>query len=361
METFRCPTCIGVLTDVHARRCNQCGQNIRRRRPRVLGEDHRIGATDLPIDRWMLARLHGTGRKRNRNSLPPVAWHGRFATSPLAEPDFSATPPVHSTPLAPPTAASAPEVTQLNEPIIEAPIDIPPTIGALALDVYTRPVTPDEIAEFHEDDPAATNFATAPTEEPLPNSSLFDKQYNEPAIQRVVNQPVTNEPVFDEPVFNEPPEPNEFRASVEPAPTFAPAPPPSVVEVGVGLADGGIEARASLAPVNPQRTPMLHSELDPEVRAIVDELYQQARAELSGNDLGFFAPLAEIVPDTDDHTIVVDEPPVLRADSALDQVLEAEALAIAQDVVADESRPRKPGGWVPAAFITEEERRKLTD
>jgi hypothetical protein len=356
VETFRCPTCIGVLTDVHARRCNQCGQNIRRRRPRVLGENHRIGATDLPIDRWMLARLHGTGRKSNRNSLPPVAWHGRFATSPLAEPDFSATPPVHSTPLAPPTAASAPDITQLNEPIVEAPIDIPPTIGALALDVYTRPVTPEEIAEFQEADDAATAFATEPAEAPLPFSDLFDAQYNAP-----LNAPLS-EPV------NEPPEPNEFRASVEPAPTFAPAPPPPAVEVGVGLADGGIEARASFAPANPQRTPMLHSELDPEVRAIVDELYQQARAELSGSDLGFFAPLPEIVPDTGEHTIVtgeqpivMDEPPVLRADSALDQVLEAEALAIAEDVVADASRPRNRSGWVAAAFITEEERRKLTD
>jgi hypothetical protein len=356
VETFRCPTCIGVLTDVHARRCNQCGQNIRRRRPRVLGEDHRIGATDLPIDRWMLARLHGTGRKRNRNSLPPVAWHGRFATTPLAEPDFSATPPVHATPLAPPTAASAPDFPQLNEPIVEAPIDIPPTIGALALDVYTRPVSPEEIAEFHEADDAATTFATAPAEEPLPFSGLFDKQYNEP-----VDSAPARELVVSEPVFNEPPEPNEFRASVEPAPTFAPAPPPPAVEVGVGLADGGIEARAAFAPVNPQRTPMLHSELDPEVRAIVDELYQQARAELSGNDLGFFAPLPEIVPDTGEHAIVVDEPSVVRADSALDQVLAAEALAIAEDVVADESRPRNRGGWVPAAFITEEERRKLTD
>jgi hypothetical protein len=122
-----------------------------------------------------------------------------------------------------------------------------------------------------------------------------------------------------------------------------------------------VQASASFAPAKPQRTPMLHSELDPEVRAIVDELYQQARAELSGNDLGFFAPLPELVPDTGEHTIVTEEPPVLRADSALDQVLEAEALAIAQDVVADESRPRTRGGWVPAAFITEEERRKLTD
>jgi hypothetical protein len=121
-------------------------------------------------------------------------------------------------------------------------------------------------------------------------------------------------------------------------------------------------ASASFAPPgNPGRTPMLHSELDPEVRAIVDELYQQARAELSGNDLGFFAPLPEVVRDTVEHSIVTDETPRLSADAALDHVLEAEALAIAEDVVADESRPRGRTGWVPAAFITEEERRKLTD
>ena len=120
METFRCPTCIGVLPDARANRCPNCGQNIRRRPPKVLGEDTRIGATNLPIDRWMLDRLHNDGR--GRHALPPVAWHGKFTTSPLAEPDFSATPVPTATPLAPPSTvvlAGEPETTRAWQRALE--------------------------------------------------------------------------------------------------------------------------------------------------------------------------------------------------------------------------------------------------
>ena len=41
----------------------------------------------------------------------------------------------------------------------------------------------------------------------------------------------------------------------------------------------------------PQPQPV-RQELDPDVRALVDELYEQARAELSGDEVGFFAPVA---------------------------------------------------------------------
>ena len=90
MESFRCPTCVGLLVDPTARRCSHCGQNVRRKRPKVLGEESRIGSTLLPIDRMMIERLDTDSSRRSRKSMPPVAWHGRFTTTPLAEPDFSA-------------------------------------------------------------------------------------------------------------------------------------------------------------------------------------------------------------------------------------------------------------------------------
>ena len=88
METFRCPTCVGVLPDAYAKRCGTCGQGLRRKSPRVLGEQHRLAGKQLPVDRWMLERLYGEHR-RKRTRVAPVAWHGRFVPSPAsAEPDL---------------------------------------------------------------------------------------------------------------------------------------------------------------------------------------------------------------------------------------------------------------------------------
>jgi hypothetical protein len=101
LETFRCPTCLGMLVDPTPRRCPCCRQNVRRRRPKVLGEETRIGSTLLPIDRWMLARLN---TKRSHTA-----------------PDIAAPP------------SPLPEPTEV----------VPATVGALALDVYTRPVRPE--------------------------------------------------------------------------------------------------------------------------------------------------------------------------------------------------------------------------
>ncbi len=180
MEPFRCPTCIGLLPDAPVRRCPACRQRLRRRRHRVLGEDTRIGASSLPIDRWMLDRLDAEGVTRGR-ALPPVAWHGRFTST-------------------------RPEA----------------------------PVVPD-----------------APMPEPEP----------EPEAEALTPPP--------------------------PPPTVAPAPP---------------------AP----RPQPVHDELDPEVRALIDELYDQARAEVSGNDVAFFAPVAE--PPVVAPPVV--EPPVVEPPAA---------------------------------------------
>lgn len=273
MEIFRCPTCIGVLDDALATRCPNCRQSLRRKRPRVLGEETRLHSAKLPVDRWMLARLHNEGRRRS--ALPPVAWHGRFTTSPLAEPAFAATPSPIATPLAPPSAADpAPEPTSIT------PAEEPPaTVGALALDVYTHPVaTPENINadDEHEVD--------APTTPPV---AMW----------------------------------------TPPAPTL-PAPRPVVP----------------------------HEDLDPDVRAIVDDLYEQARAELSGTDLAFFAPIEHDEP-------VVEMPQPIAADiveivdivepaPVVEPIIESEAASAPK--IASEP-PRARGGWVPA--FTPDERR----
>src|SRR2546423_2305486 len=238
---------------------------MRRRRPRVLGEETRLTASRLPIDRWMLDRLHahGTGRRR---SLPPVAWHGRFTTSPLAEPDFAATPSLIATPLAPPTmipestlgtAVARPSTVAPEPDVIDDEVVMPPVVDALALDLYVQPVAP--IRE--------------PEASPLPPAA-----------------PAPPEPE---------PEPELLARLTSPPPPPAPAPSP--------------------APAPAPRPQPLQEELDPEVRALVDELYQQARAELSGDDFGFFAP-ADDAPG-DGPTLAepprseppLPEPPLMRA------------------------------------------------
>jgi hypothetical protein len=260
-----------VLADNDATRCPQCRQSLRRKRPRVLGEETRIGASFLPIDRWMLDRLHSDGHGRGRASLPPLAWHGRFTTSPLAAPAFASTPPPVGAPLPPPSAPpQGTEPTPITPPVDEQP---PATVGALALDVYTRPVSYTEPAIAEDDD-------------------ARDDRDGDGEIAR---------------------------------PPVAMWTPPST------------PLATAIRPVVP------HEELDPDVRALVDDLYEQARVELSGNDVAFFAPV--------DHEH--DEPMVFEAQPLLPS-LETRPAAPATPPASPEP-PRARGGWIPA--ITTDERR----
>jgi hypothetical protein len=299
VETFRCPVCIGVLRDARAHRCGACGQNMRRRRPRVLGEETRVGAENLPIDRWMLERLHGSTHGRRRSSLPPVAWHGKFTTTPLAEPDFSATPSPVATPLAPPTIGVSTTTARPDEP--EVDIETPATVGALALDVYTRPVAPPE------------EIDDAPVIAPVPELDESAAAIDAEVI-----------PTYEVPVATEP-------------------------------------------PVSTTPRPVPHEELDPDVRALVDELYQQARAELSGNDLAFFAPL-------DDTPAVPAATEVEPAPPTVDRMTTVEPTTSAP-IINDPAPPNAPNapaapeppapsgrsGWVPAFTPNERRRRQSTD
>lgn len=265
----------------------------------MLGEDTRIGASHLPVDRWMLERLHGSSHGRRRSSLPPVAWHGKFTTTPLAEPDFSATPSPVATPLAPPTVAAP--TTRPDDAEIE--IDTPATVGALALDVYTRPISPAE-EEIEE----------APVIAPGPELALAEVA---PVIE------TDGIPTYEVPVVTEP---------------------------------------EAAAPTMPRPVP--HEELDPDVRALVDELYQQARAELSGNDLAFFAPIDDDEPRPPEADGAPVEPTVDVAPAPTPAPIMNEpgpARAPIAPVAPQATPPTARGGWVPAFTPNERRRRHTTD
>jgi hypothetical protein len=215
----------------------------------------------------MLDRLDPKGDKRGRE-LPPVAWHGRFTTLTLAEPDL-------------PTMAA-------------------PMPGPGSLDVYTA----------------------APATTPMPEAVL----------------------VPDAPM----PEPEP-----EPEPEVLAPPPPLLL--------------APAPPVSPPQP--IHEELDPDVRALVDELYEQARAELSGEDVGFFAPVAEppVAEPIDEPPVnellideIVAEPPATapapapRAEPDPEpRVAEPPGAPAAPNASSVERPGRARGGWVPAIQIAE--------
>jgi hypothetical protein len=279
------------LPDPYARRCYACGQALYRKPPRVLGEENRIGANLLPIDRWMLDRLQPE-RKRSilgRNKYtPPVAWHGRFATSartPELEPAVGGETHAIAARVEPdvPTYQVAQSVDYDDTP------QQPATVGALALDVFVQPMH-------------------AP--EPMPAPPVAEPVLDEPPADTVFAPPTYVAP-SPAPVFESPAEPQGFLA---PPPVPAPA---------------------------PQSRPVVsHEELEPDVRALVDELYLQARAELSGSDAVFGAPSAPFVNDT----------PALDADPVTAPVLEEPA----PDVAASEPETPSRRGWVPAAFFDEQ-------
>jgi hypothetical protein len=273
---------------------------MRRRRPRVLGEETRVGAENLPIDRWMLERLHGSTHGRRRSNLPPVAWHGKFTTTPLAEPDFSATPSPVATPLAPPTVAVSTSTTATRPDEPEVDIETPATVGALALDVYTRPVAPIE------------DIADAPVIAPVPE---LDES---PVIEAEVI------PTYEVPDVPQP-------------------------------------------PVSTTPQPVPHEELDPDVRALVDDLYQQARAELSGNDLAFFAPLddfpeAPTAPEVDTAPPPVDRVTTVETTASV-PIINEPAPPSATPALTTPEPPASAGrsGWVPAFTPNERRRRQSTD
>jgi hypothetical protein len=258
-----------LLPDPYARKCSTCGQALYRKPPRVLGEENRLGANLLPIDRWMLDRLEPERKRslfRRTKHTPPVAWHGRFATG-ARTPELE---PAIASEVMAPAAQREPELPTYSvatTPDYDDTPQQPATVGALALDMFVQPMhTPEPIVE-----------------PPVVEPPVVD---DEPADEA---QPLD---FLDEPAFYTPP-------------VAAPA-----------------------EPAMPARDVVSHEELEPEVRALVDDLYQQARAELSGSD-SIGAPATSYVTDT----------PALGAETVSAPLLE--------EPVADSDPSRR--GWHPAA------------
>jgi hypothetical protein len=162
VETFRCPTCLGVLDAAAAGRCAYCGQNLRRRRPRVLGDEHRLTAR-LPIDRWMLARLHESGLHAAPAGAAP---HGWVATDELREvPGATAAAAAEHAPVAPrPSVTPPPPAEELD-----------PEVRALVDELYRR-----ARAELSGDDPSGPRASTmsVPTWSPAPRPAAPEGRAN---------------------------------------------------------------------------------------------------------------------------------------------------------------------------------------
>jgi hypothetical protein len=59
---YRCPTCVSIVTDTTVRRCPVCNENFKRRPPRVIGADRKMGASTASWDR----RAHAEANKLHR-------------------------------------------------------------------------------------------------------------------------------------------------------------------------------------------------------------------------------------------------------------------------------------------------------
>jgi hypothetical protein len=126
-------------------------------------------------------------------------------------------------------------------------------------------------------------------------------------------------------------------------------------------------APATPEPITP-RPIVTHESLDPEVRALVDELYEQARAEMSGFDVAFEEPAApvEIEPDpAPAPELRLPEPPAPPAVLPAPPSPSTSATSAVGNVIP-QSNPTQNGsgqsrsGWVPA-FIADDQTRRITD
>jgi hypothetical protein len=309
LETFRCPTCVGVLPDAYAKRCGTCGQGLHRRRnraPKVLGEEHRLVGKQLPVDRWMLERLYGEHR-RKRTQMPPVAWHGRFAPSPAsAEPDVQRPPvmeppapnPIEPSPIAPALRHLGHEIDALGD------LASPDVTETIAVDALVEEQTPATVDALHLD----MFVAPAPPEAPDACAEEPETPPVRPAdVAAAAAAPITVEPVTARPI-------------------------------------------------------QTHESLDPEVRALVDDLYEQARAEMSGLDVSFDEPARpvdiDIAPEPEPAS--EPEPPAPPAPPTPSGPSASATTSVVADVVPQNGSPTARSGWVPA-FLADDHQRRIVD
>jgi hypothetical protein len=322
---FRCPTCIAVLAEPRARRCDTCGQNLRRRHPLVLGDADKLNAHRLPIDRFMAkqAKLHLPPALRSVPPVPAVAPTTTAAPPPAPPaPDAPKRAPRRlPVPKAAPTTVAAPVARTIPpEPVVAAAPSAPPAPATVPIvdDLMPdrrlqrgrgRRVDVDGLAAFVpavHPRPAVTPkpMVTAPVPvfaapmakpEPVKSVALFDlaeceaseaKEANaigavEPIVMAsplVLAEPVVApEPVAATPVVAAEPEPvvavkpvNERRQAV----ASQPAAPEDVTSEFQNPALHMIERYTLAVARQPVR------EIDPDIEAALDDLARTAREEI---------------------------------------------------------------------------------
>jgi hypothetical protein len=228
-----------------------CGQALRRKRPRVLGEEHRPGAKMLPIERALHERLHGTPMRGRKTRFAPPPWAEAYRAN---------------------TVHVSVRVER------EAEVGGNDGNGAGGVATLTPPAT------FDFDSHAAP---TAPpyVEEPAPLDiqsylSSFEPHAGDVAIDEHVDSPApeATSALVDDPI------------ALPPAPPVDVAPPaPVYVEP---------EATYEIEP----------GPLDPEVQALVDDLYRKARAEIVGSFDGMESELVPEAPVYEEP--VLEQPPM---------------------------------------------------
>jgi hypothetical protein len=221
-----------------------CGQALRRRRPRVLGEEHRPGARMLPIERALHERLHGTPARGRKQRYAPPPWAEAYRANTVA-----ATVTIERQAAAGGGDTNRGGVATLTAP--PAPFDVETLAAPTAPPPYVEEPTPIDIQSYlssfepHGDDVMLDERVDAPT--PDATRALADDGFVAPP-----------------PVDVTPPAP----VYVEPEPAYEIEPGP----------------------------------LDPEVQALVDDLYRKARAEIVGSFDGMESELVPEVPAYEEPT-----------------------------------------------------------
>ncbi len=226
---FRCPTCITVLPDPSARRCQICRQRIRRSGPRILGEEYRIGVKLLPIDRALNERLRTRQFTHHQRPTPHGdPWDNRFTTDrPFAPgPQVSVTtalsfdlPPAFE----PERTFELPSATSLEDAIASATIAPPVTEARWEMpepiepDVEIDLTAPELTEEFETHVVAAAASVYEPLRvEPGPLDpdvqALVDDLYRR-ARSEIVGT-IDTEPQEEEPVLTPDPQPARRRGWV---------------------------------------------------------------------------------------------------------------------------------------------------
>jgi hypothetical protein len=247
---FRCPTCISVLAEPRARRCETCGQNLRRRAPVVLGEAHKVSSLNLPIDRWMAERatLHIAPSLRPVPPMPkrvaaprtePVSVFAHAGSAPLADAPIAPVLPI--VPAVEP--APAPEILVVDEIVVEEIVveeTFVPDVAVLAETVVPEvAVVPETVVEEMVPEPVVATESDS-------FSAVAATSW--PFVSVIGSIP-------------------SFKPKSPPVPASAPTPPPAP-------APGEIEMTTLAVARQPVRN------VDPEMESALDELARAAREEI---------------------------------------------------------------------------------